>query len=77
MAITVEQKGDGANGAAVLLIVRVENCTLVRGNIGYKNHLNSVSKELDELWFPLLDVENVKSQIHKGNIDAYVLIVVK
>lgn len=61
----------------LVIIVRVQNSTLLRRDIGYKNHLNSVSKELDEFWFPLLDIENEKSHIHKGSIDAYVLIVVK
>lgn len=68
MAMTVEQKGDGANGAAGDNSGSGE-FYFGQGNIGYKNHLNSVSKELDELWFPLLDVENEKSQIHKGSID--------
>lgn len=43
-----------------------------KGTIGYKNHLNSISKELDEFLFLLLEVENEKSQIHRGSRDGFI-----
>lgn len=76
MVIT-QQEGDGENVNAAADNSNGEEFYSDGRTIGIKSHLNSISKEPDELWFLLLKAGNEKSQIHRGNRDGYVSIAVK